>query len=122
MSNAYSRSIKKARDQWSDSTPPECMICGKKNVRFDIHEILRRSQAPRGWGFVENYLKLCRSCHDSELITHSNYMSICIQLRIKSEKDPENYDLEKWNLARNPRAGNYVTEADIARWPHVTES
>lgn len=70
-----------------------CMMCGTA-YPSDVHEIVRKSQAPRAWGVVENYLLLCRDCHD---MIHRHNIVIARQLAIKLLRDPDHFGLEAIN-------------------------
>lgn len=93
------------------------MMTGRRgSARFplEIHEILRRSQAPNGNCFFRaNYLLLCREAHSSHLIACSNRESQIVQLAIKKYRDPENFNLEEWLRVRNERATGYITPEEI---------
>lgn len=80
---------------------------------LEIHEILRRSQAPNKWAFDANYLLLCQKCHAGQKIAASNKASIVYQLALKKLRDYPNYNLQEWLAVRNPRAMEFITEAEI---------
>lgn len=110
----YYRSIRKDREAWRDEMPPRCMRCRKKfdDWRWsEIHEIEKRSQAPKSWARRCNYLLLCNPCHwgmDEPEWTHAR------QLALKRRMDPEHFDLVAW-LAIKPRPATYVTMDEIRR-------
>lgn len=112
--SAYYRSIKRDREAWRDEQKPRCMKCLKAfgGLRWpEIHEIEKRSQAPKSWGQRCNYLLLCNPCHwemDDAEWTHAR------QLALKFRMDPEHFDLAAW-LAIKPRPATYVTEDEIRR-------
>ena len=72
-----------------------CMVCrqpfmvyGPMTAKREIHEIARRGQAPKRWAFLENYLAVCKGCHESVLAA----MPHAQQLAYKRRHDPDNFD------------------------------
>lgn len=86
------------------------MWCGSGRGWLDlqIHEICRRSQAPKSWAHNCNYLLLDGSCHADIFAT----MPLARQLAVKKIRDPGNYSLEEWLKIR--KTGE-VTEADVEK-------
>lgn len=81
---------------------------------LDVHEILRRSQAPNYRSFHPcNLLLLSREAHESELFIVSNRESLIGQLALKRHRDPANFDLDAWLRIRNERAMEYIEMREI---------
>lgn len=97
-SKEYYESVKESRREWAAGMPKTCMWCGRKEAwpGLQIHEIQRRSQSPRRWGSLSNYLVLCSACHSGEFET----MPHAKQLAVKKIMDPENFDFEEWLTIR----------------------
>jgi hypothetical protein len=106
----YKNEVKVERNEWKASMPEKCMWCETKlpYIKLEIHEIERRSQAPKRWGSVANYLLLCRECHQGEF----DAMPHMRQLAVKLLVDPNNFCLEEW-INIKPRVPSYVTMADV---------
>lgn len=103
-----------ARKAWAASRPQECMLTRQRPGKLDIHEILRRSQAPNYKSFHPcNLLLLSRAAHESELFAVSNRESLIKQLAIKKYRDPQNFDLHLWLRIRNERAMEYIEMSEI---------
>lgn len=97
------------RREWSYGFG-ECFVCGEPAV--DIHEMERKSQAPRGWADRCNYLAVCRVCHDGPLAA----MPHARQLAYKLVGDPEHFDLDRW-LGLRVGSGS----RDRVTWSEVLE-
>lgn len=117
---SYYDSVKEEREAWRAAMPDQCMYCGVLECNawpgLDVHEIERKSHAPKSWGSLCNYLKICRRCHDGrfadlEQMPHEK------QLAVKLIKDFENFDLMEWLRLRDPqlRAPERVTMDDILK-------
>lgn len=109
----YYDTIRQDREAWAAQFTT-CMNCGTKAswLPLETHEIERKSHAPRSWAHRCNYLRLCSTngCHNAvDQRTHA------AQLRLKRDKDPENYDLQAWLRLSDPelKAPERVTEQDI---------
>jgi hypothetical protein len=109
----YYASIKKDRDAWAKSKHQRCMLCGIFIKSLDIHEILRKSQAPKTWAFPANYLLLDRFCHNSPEIASTTRENLITQLAVKLIRDPENYDLQTWITTRHSKATSYISEKEV---------
>lgn len=98
----YYEMIREDRETWRASVQDVCMSCGAEEVNswpgLQIHEIERRSQAPKAWGELCNYLLLCPTCHMGPFAT----MAHDRQLACKLISDPNNFDLEEWMRIRDP--------------------
>jgi hypothetical protein len=118
----YYLSIADDRNAWRDIFT-QCMWCSHNRTwvsvsrgahELDIHEIERRSHAPRSWGVRCNYLRLCRECHQGMFasLDHAH------QLAVKLVADPDHFDLDAWLRIRDPEltAPNRVTLSDIAQY------
>ena len=110
----YYDSIKDDRNAWQAQMKQRCMLCHvhARNTWPDlqIHEIRRRSQAPRSWGHRCNYLLLCQQCHDSLFAA----MPAAAQLLLKRQEDPVHYNLPAWRLVADKRGrAVIVLEAEI---------
>jgi len=111
----YYDEVKEEREAWRASMPGNCMYCGTLECNawpgLDVHEIERKSHAPKSWGNTANYLKICRSCHDGPFAT----MDHSRQLAIKLIKDFEHFDLLEWLRIRDPQlqAPDRVTMDEI---------
>lgn len=86
----YFLSIKDDRDAWANSQVQACMWCGRGKTNLEIHEIRRRSQAPRTFGQKTNYLLLCQKCHSGPFAS----MRIVKQLAVKMLRDEDNLRLD----------------------------
>jgi len=78
---------------------------------LEIHEIERRSHAPKRWANRCNYLLVCFACHSDRI----PFMLHAKQLNIKRRRDPEHFNLEEWLRIADPelRAPNRVTMEEI---------
>lgn len=126
MSNAYARKVEPDRRAWRDAVPYRCMLCGASprlvsHIQpLEVHEIERRSAAPRRWGHRSNYLIACRCCHVDVLAT----MEHAQQLAIKLVCDPTHFDLAAWLRIGDPelKAPERVTMADVAMFLRLKEA
>ncbi len=84
----------------------KCMWCGIEPAT-DVHEILRRSQAPAQWSDTCNYLFLCRDCHQSRF----DVMPQARQLACKFMQDNEHFNLERFRII-----GGRADMEDVLRW------
>jgi len=91
-----------------------CMGCGRQKWNLHIHEIERRSQAPRRWCHRSNFLLLCQDCHSGEF----DAMAHPRQLAHKLWWDAENYDLDAWLRLRDPelKAPLRVMSGSVTYW------
>ena len=105
--------LKARREQWRASQPQRCWDkeCrgGALWLGLQVHEIERKSQAPKRWCHECNFALLCAECHGGRWAT----MPHAKQLAYKLVHDPEHFDLGKW-LSLQPRGPRYVTMADIS--------
>ena len=89
------------------------MWCGCKGDwrGLEVHEIERRSAAPRNWAKVCSYLLICGTCHAVDFAA----MDKAKQLRVKMEKDAEHYSLECFLRIADPtlRAPNRITQEEV---------
>lgn len=113
---SYYDEISESRDNWRATRKALCMRCGgRADFRgLQVHEIERRSHAPRSWAHPCNYLLLCGTCHEGEFAT----MPHARQLAYKMIRDNDHYDLEAW-LALGRRPSSYVTQDEVDQ--EVTE-
>jgi hypothetical protein len=88
-------------------------IDGSAN-RAEVHEIERKSHAPKRWAHRCNYLLLCHQCHSGPFAA----MPHAKQLAVKLVRDPNHFELVTWLRLRDPelRAPERVTIADVAHW------
>lgn len=95
---------------------PRCMACGESPrwPPLAVHEIERRSHAPRSWAHRCNYLLVCTACHEGPFAT----MPHAQQLAYKLIADPEGFDLQAWLRLGDPelRAPNRVTMDEVNEW------
>lgn len=85
----------RARQEWAEAAWKRirvCMGCGRSPAWYEVHEMERRSQAPKTWAHPCNYLLLCRTCHAGPFAT----MEHAYQLAHKLYWDKEHFDLEAW--------------------------
>lgn len=97
---AYKRKVNDDREAWRRSVPQVCMYCGKRprGRGLQVHEIERRSHAPRTWANPCNYLLVCHECHAGAFAT----MSHAAQLAVKLLLDEPNFCLDAWLRLRDP--------------------
>lgn len=112
----YAARYRHDRNGWRDLMPQRCMWCGKSEREatcgLTIHEMERKSHAPRRWAKRINYLLLCwEPCH--RVIFDS--MPHAAQLAIKKLHDPRHYKLKAWH-AIGGRPLTYVTQAEVNDW------
>lgn len=126
MSNAYARSVEPDRREWRNAMAYRCMLCSASprlvshTQPLEVHEIERRSAAPKRWGSRSNYLLLCNICHTGPIAT----MEHAQQLAIKLVCDPMHFDLDAWLRIGDPelRAPERVTWSDIAAYLKLKEA
>lgn len=105
-------SVKEDRDAWKAGLRPICFVCNETFKHLDIHEILRRSRTRepfQRW----NLTLLCRRCHESHEVAASNRESMTRMLARKRFYDPDHYSLTSFVLARDERATEFITEAEV---------
>lgn len=74
------------------------MICGTASlVTMDVHEMVRRSHAPKSWCRLANFLLVCRRCHDTLLPN----MPLEKQLAYKLLCDPDCFSIAEVSRIRN---------------------
>jgi len=92
-----------------------CWLCGVENddmfLQLETHEIARRSKATKSWADVRNYAATCRACHCEIL----DWLPAVVQLALKAEHDPDNYDREFVNLLRH-EAPDSISEGQVQAW------
>lgn len=108
-SGEYYESVRPSREAWKKSVPHGCMWCGDGSQFLEIHEMVRRSSAPRSWGRECNYLLLggglgC-GCHEKV-----DSMSLTQQLAVKFLRDLPHYHLEGV-MEISPRRG--ICQEDV---------
>lgn len=110
----YFNSVRGERAAWK-SAFSRCMWCGGSDI-LDVHEIERRSAAPRSWGTTCNYVVACGSlssnnCHEKVFGT----LSHAVQLAVKLLRNPTAYDLQSWLKISDPdlRAPLRVTQKEV---------
>ncbi len=87
-----------------------CWSCGRTPWgRLEIHEIERRSQAPRTWAHDCNYMLVCNACHMNDMAT----MPHAEQLARKMIIDPKHYDLKTWLTLRSGGGPDRVTQEEV---------
>lgn len=89
-----------------------CFVCTRDNCRLDIHEILRRSRVRdpfQRW----NLTLVCRKCHESYEVACSNRQSMTRMLARKLFWDALHYDLQSFLKARDERAMEFITQAEV---------
>lgn len=112
---SYYEEVREEREVWRAATPDQCMYCGTLECNawpgLEVHEIERKSQAPKTWGSTCNYLKICNRCHAGPFAT----MDHSKQLAVKLIKDFEHFNLMEWLRLRDPqlRAPERVTMDEI---------
>ena len=91
-------------------------------AKYEIHEIAKRSHAPKRWAHPCNYLLLSSRMHNQ---IHSNNTPVVVQLAMKAICDPSHFDLEAW-LALQPSLNpDRITLHDVneaaneLRWLHA---
>ena len=111
--SSYETKSNPDRQMWQTQQPQHCMFCGKspKWPPLAVHEIERRSHAPKRWANRCNYLLLCQECHSGPFAT----MPHAKQLAVKWIADRMNYDLEGWIRLRDPHllAPKRVTQQEV---------
>ena len=109
----YSVQAEQDRSTWKREQLSRCMFCGLSPhwPELQVHEIERRSQAPRTWAQRCNFLLLCQSCHAGPFAT----MPHAKQLALKYLRDPLHYDLQEWLRIKDPtcRAPARVTQEEV---------
>jgi hypothetical protein len=104
------------RRAWKHEQPSRCMFCSASPQwpELQVHEIERRSQAPRTWAQRCNYLLLCQPCHAGQFAT----MPHAKQLALKFVRDRSHYDLQEWLRIKDPigRAPDRVTQEEVDRF------
>jgi hypothetical protein len=102
------------RRAWAESFD-RCWVCGADErgafLRLETHEIARRSKATKSWADVRNYVRTCDRCHDDIF----DWLPAAVQLAIKAEHDPDNYDRDFINQIRN-EAENAIDEHTVQLW------
>ena len=114
----YERSISPDRKAWRESQPDKCMVCRSSDVVLEVHEIAKRSSAPKTWGNRLNYLLLCQSCH-REVEASREVWPLARQLALKLVRDPKHFDLKSWLALYYPNAPERVTWAEVAEYLEV---
>ena len=112
----YRLEIEQDRQTWRCEQPGCCMYCGASPrwPELQVHEIERKSQAPRSWAQRCNYLLLCQPCHAGPFAT----MPHAKQLALKYLCDPKHFDLPGWLKIKDPNglAPNRVTQEEIDKY------
>ena len=112
----YRLEIEQDRQAWYHEQPKRCMYCGASPrwPELQVHEIERKSQAPRSWAQRCNYLLLCQPCHAGPFAT----MPHAKQLALKYLCDPEHFDLSGWLKIKDPNglAPNRVRQEEIDKY------
>lgn len=110
----YAQSIRAERDAWRRSVPQRCMLCGGDYL-LAVHEIERRSAAPKRWAHPCNYLLLDQNCHDK---MGNTYWPQARQLALKLLTNPTAFDLDTWLRLKDPEllAPNRVTLQDVMKF------
>jgi hypothetical protein len=92
------------------------MYCqqGPDWLPLQVHEIERKSQAPKRWGSRSNYLLLCQNCHAGPFAN----MDHPAQLSVKLLRDPDHFNLPEWLMLRDPelRAPLRVRMRDVVQY------
>ena len=88
------------RDEWRISLPQLCMSCLGTGGYWplEVHEIERRSHAPKSWQHTCNYLLLCKTCHENQFAT----MPHAEQMAVKARRDRMHFNLDAWLRLRDP--------------------
>ena len=107
----------RTRKEWAESVWTRirvCMGCGRRPAWYEVHEMERRSQAPKTWAHPCNYLLLCRACHAGPFAT----MEHAEQLAHKLYWDKEHFDLEAWLRLKDKElvAPRRVTLAEVLEY------
>lgn len=104
--------VKEDRDAWKAGMKQICFVCNQPFRNLDIHEILRRSRTRspfQRW----NLTLVCRRCHESHEVAASNKESMTRMLARKRHYDRSHYSLASFVLARDERALEFITEAEV---------
>jgi hypothetical protein len=75
-----------------------------------VHEIAKRSQAPKQWGERCNYFLACNPCNCTVL----EDATLPYQFAIKLLNDAKHYDRRRVNVLRG-RAPDAISESDVMR-------
>lgn len=96
------------------SAAGRCMACrvSASHARLDCHEILNGPLRDKTLGEACSLLVLCWICNSNEM-TDKNKWPIARQLALLQERDPDSYDLTRFNWLRNPNAPRFVTQDEV---------
>lgn len=90
------------------------MACGvpAAHTRLDCHEILNGPLRDKTLGEPCSLLVLCWICNSNEMTDKSKW-PVAKQLALLQLRDPESYDLVRFNWLRNSNAPNFVTQEEV---------
>ena len=115
----YEKSIAEDRKAWRDEQLERCMLNALTHYGpLEIHEIAKRSFAPKKWWSRLNCLLVCQSCH-REIEDNRAAWPLARQLARKAVRDPTNFDLRAWLELYYPNAPQRVTWAEVAAFLEV---
>lgn len=88
------------------------MVCGTSSlVQMDVHEMVRRSHAPKQWCIEPNFLLVCRRCHDEKLPN----MPVAKQLAYKMLCDPLHFSVDEINrIGSHP--WEFISLPSVVKW------
>ena len=91
-----------------------CMSCrvSGRHARLDCHEILSGPLRDKTLSEPCSLLVLCWNCNSNEMTDKAKW-PIARQLALLQERDPDNYDLVRFNWLRNPDAPRFVTQDEV---------
>ena len=94
-----------------------CMACrvSARDARLDCHEILNGALRDKTLDEPCSLLVLCWICNSNEM-TEKNKWPVARQLALLQLRDPDSYDLVRFNWLRNPKGPNFVTQEEVEEY------
>ncbi len=91
-----------------------CMVCSvsTNRARLACHEILNGPLRDKTLSEPCSLLVLCWDCNSNKMTDKAEW-PVARQLAVLQDKNPEHYDLVRFNWLRNPNAPNYVTQEEV---------
>ena len=91
-----------------------CMACrvSARDARLDCHEILNGALRDKTLDEPCSLLVLCWNCNSNKMTDKAEW-PVARQLALLQLRDPDSYDLVRFNWLRNPNAPNFVTQEEV---------
>ena len=91
-----------------------CMACrvSARDARLDCHEILNGALRDKTLDEPCSLLVLCWNCNSNKMTDKAEW-PVARQLALLQERDPDSYDLVRFNWLRNPNAPRFVTQNEV---------